>query len=119
MFIVHDEDEFGEKLREYAGFVDDCVSLADDTPRERLLLGGFGLAGESGEVVDLLKKHLFHGNSEGEIRDKLVKELGDVLWYYVLILSTMDITLDEVIDKNRTKLDKRHAEGYYDHGEGC
>lgn len=115
---LFDQDYEGT-MAPYAAFVDGCVSLTPDTPRERILLGGFGLAGESGEVVDLLKKHVFHGKTEGEIRDKLVKELGDVLWYYTLILSTMDITLDEIIEVNHSKLTARHAEGYYEQGDGC
>lgn len=104
-------------LRPYAKWVDGCVSLTPDTPRERLMLAAMGLAGESGEVVDLLKKHVFHGKTEDEIRKKLVLELGDVLWYYTLLLSTMDITLDEIIERNVAKLDKRHEEGYYNKHE--
>lgn len=38
-----------------------------------------GVAGEAGEVCDLIKKHVGHGHPLD--RDKLVKELGDVLWY--------------------------------------
>lgn len=46
----------------------------------RLLnLGAMGLAGEAGEVADLLKKVLFHDRELD--RDKLIQELGDVRWY--------------------------------------
>lgn len=112
--MEYDDGAFADMFREYANWVDSCVTLQDDTSRERLLLGGFGLAGESGEVVDALKKYVFHGKKEADTREKVVLELGDVLWYYTLILSTMGITLDEVIAGNIAKLDKRHAEGYYD-----
>lgn len=47
--------------------------------RKSLTLGLMGLAGESGEFVDLVKKHLFHGKYLD--REKALKELGDTRWY--------------------------------------
>lgn len=42
----------------------------------------FGLVGETGELVDLVKKHVFHDHPlDAAFRSKLVKEIGDVLWY--------------------------------------
>lgn len=38
-----------------------------------------GLTGEVGELVELIKKHLFHGHPLDQ--DKVIKELGDVLFY--------------------------------------
>lgn len=38
-----------------------------------------GMAGEVGEVLDILKKIRFHGATG--LEDKLREELGDVLWY--------------------------------------
>lgn len=97
-------------FEDYANFVLDGVSLSRDDMRERLLLGAMGLAGETGEVVDELKKHLFHGKDKIECRPKVVKELGDVLWYYTLICRTMGITLDEIIEGNVEKLTERYPE---------
>ena len=37
-----------------------------------------GLAGETGQVVDLVKKYTFHGKDLDH--DAIVKEMGDVLW---------------------------------------
>lgn len=42
-----------------------------------------GLVGESGEVCDLVKKHVLHGHALD--REKLIKELGDVLWYNIAL----------------------------------
>jgi NTP pyrophosphatase (non-canonical NTP hydrolase) len=51
-----------------------------DKPAEIMkLTWALGLVGETGEVVDLIKKHI--GHSHPLDRDKLVKELGDVEWY--------------------------------------
>lgn len=94
----------------YYEFVNEGVSLNPDNPRERLLLAVVGLAGETGEVIDLVKKHVFHRKSEGETRPKIVEELGDVLWYYTLLMKTYDISWDEVIATNITKLTARYPE---------
>lgn len=40
--------------------------------------GAISLSGESGEVIDLLKKHTFNGHPID--RAKLVEESGDVMW---------------------------------------
>lgn len=51
-----------------------------DKPQEIMkLTWALGLVGETGEVVDLIKKHI--GHSHPLDRVKLVKELGDVEWY--------------------------------------
>lgn len=49
---------------------------------DRKLNGCMGLIGESGEVVDVVKKWKFQSGDHAAIpKDKLIDELGDVLWY--------------------------------------
>lgn len=48
---------------------------------DRLHAGVLGLIGESGEVVDILKKQLYQGLAQSKARELLIDELGDVLWY--------------------------------------
>jgi len=93
----------------YQKFVNAGVDLRDhgDTFRERLMLAGMGLGGEAGEVCDEAKKVAFHG--KGLARDALIKEMGDVLWYYALMLQTTGITLDEVMEANVHKLCERYS----------
>ena len=69
-----------------------------------------GLAGESGESVDYLKKVLFHDH-EFEI-EKLASELGDVLWYVSGMCTVLDIKLEDVAGYNIQKLMKRYPEGF-------
>ena len=45
--------------------------------------GAIGLAGESGEILQLFKKDLY-GKNKSINRADLVNELGDALWYRVL-----------------------------------
>lgn len=75
-----------------------------------LMNGCLGLAGEAGECCDLLKKHQFQDGRE--IREKMLDELGDVLWYIAESASALGYTLDEVADHNVKKLMNRYPEGF-------
>ena len=69
-----------------------------------------GLCGESGEVIDIVKKHLAQGHELD--RDKLVKELGDVAWYLAETATALDVDLEEVLAGNIAKLKARYPEGF-------
>jgi NTP pyrophosphatase (non-canonical NTP hydrolase) len=71
-----------------------------------------GLAGEAGEVANVVKKiQRDHGGVlNDEIRSKLKDELGDVLWYISACADELGITLDEIAHFNVEKLAKRHGQ---------
>ena len=69
-----------------------------------------GLCGESGEAVDIVKKHLFHAHVLD--KEKLIKELGDVAWYLAEAATALDIPLEEIFEKNIEKLKARYPEGF-------
>ncbi|WP_125579756.1 nucleoside triphosphate pyrophosphohydrolase family protein [Levilactobacillus cerevisiae] len=69
-----------------------------------------GLAGETGQVVDLVKNYTFHGKSMDH--DAIVKEMGDVLWYLSQISQWADIDFDEVAQDNIKRLNARYPHGY-------
>jgi NTP pyrophosphatase (non-canonical NTP hydrolase) len=94
-------DYLAEVLRTYAG---------EDTQKEKLILGALGLAGESGEVVDLIKKWSFAGHDLDA--DDLLNEMGDVLWYIALMCSAFGWTLEDVIAANVAKLRRRYPDGF-------
>lgn len=78
--------------------------------KESLSLGALGLGGEAGEVVDLIKKILHHGKELD--RDKLILELGDVRWYLEYLAAAIDVTMEEIEQRNIEKLKKRYPEGF-------
>lgn len=82
----------------------------EDNEREGWSLAGLGLAGEAGEAADLIKKHLHHAAPLD--RDKLKKELGDVLWYLTLACRLGGFTLEDVMRTNIAKLRARHPNGW-------
>lgn len=77
---------------------------------QELTMGAMGLAGESGEVVDLIKKHIFHGKPLD--RENLLLELGDVRWYIEVLLAAVGYTMEEVEVANIKKLRARHPNGF-------
>lgn len=100
------------KLNEYQELAARTMATRgpDFNMRDGLALCGLGLAGESGEVVELLKKHLFHGHQLD--KEKVTKELGDVLWYLSQCARILDVTLEEVARKNIEKLAARYPAGF-------
>lgn len=78
--------------------------------RDVLLNGVMGLCGESGEVIDLVKKHLHQGHDLDKA--KLAKELGDVAWYLAETAFALDLSLEEVLRGNLEKLKKRYPSGF-------
>jgi NTP pyrophosphatase (non-canonical NTP hydrolase) len=75
-----------------------------------LVWNAIGLAGEAGEVCELVKKGVFHRH--GLDREKLVKELGDVMWYVAALCTKLDMDLDVIMEVNIRKLQERYPEGY-------
>ena len=73
-------------------------------------VAGLGIASEAGEVADLLKKHLGHGHELD--REKLKKELGDVLWYVARIAQHFGMGLEDVARANVAKLRQRYPSGF-------
>lgn len=72
-----------------------------------------GLAGEAGEVADMWKKIKFHSlDYNDETREKLIKELGDICWYLFSVADVLDISVEEIINKNIEKLKARHSHGF-------
>lgn len=69
-----------------------------------------GLAGEAGEVANIVKKiQRDHGGQlTEETRAKLKDELGDVLWYISACADELGLTLSEIAEYNVNKLAKRH-----------
>ena len=114
----------------YSHFVDavtsDCskdfVSLADRLGEldreganiERLTTAGVGLAAESGEFLEIVKKMVFQGKPwTDDNREHLIIELGDVMWYVAQACMALEVSFDDVIRGNVKKLEKRYPGGSF------
>lgn len=78
--------------------------------RDVLINGVMGLCGESGEAIDIVKKHLAQGHDLN--REALIKELGDVAWYLAETAYALDVSLEEVLERNIAKLRARYPDGF-------
>ncbi len=67
-----------------------------------------GLAGEAGEVANIVKK-LHRDGDSAEKRENLKKELSDVMWYAARIAQALDISLEDLLELNYTKIADRKA----------
>ena len=75
---------------------------------ERLTTASVGLAAESGEFLEIVKKMVFQGKPwNSDNREHLIIELGDVMWYVAQACMALDISFDDVIRGNVKKLEKR------------
>lgn len=81
------------------------------TDGEHLINGALGLAGESGEVADLVKKAYMQGHKEID-RSMIVKELGDVLWYIAETAAAIGCDLESIAQRNIDKLRNRYPDGF-------
>ena len=82
---------------------------------ERLLTAGVGINAEGGEFLEIIKKMVFQGKPWNEDnREHLIIELGDILWYVAQATMALDVSFDEVIERNVTKLEKRYPGGSFD-----
>lgn len=69
-----------------------------------------GLNGEAGEVADLYKKAMFQGHNINT--EKVIDELGDILWYIAIGASCLGTSLEAVAARNVAKLRARYPEGF-------
>ena len=82
---------------------------------ERLTTSGVGLAAESGEFLEIVKKMVFQGKPwNSDNREHLIIELGDVMWYVAQACMALDISFEEVLERNVQKLEKRYPGGSFD-----
>ena len=91
------------------------VRLGTDTETEwsQLLTASIGMQAESGEFSEIIKKIIFQGKefNEGE-RFHLMRELGDVLWYWVQGCKALGYTPQQVMEENIKKLESRYPNGF-------
>ena len=77
-----------------------------------LMHGAMGIAGEAGEVMEIVKKGIFYGKPIDT--DKVKLELGDVLWYLTLAAKSVGSTLSEIMMLNDAKLAARFGGTKFD-----
>jgi len=78
-----------------------------------LLTASTGLAGESGEFAEIVKKLNWHGKElTDELRAHMKKELGDIVFYWMMSCQALGLDANDVIIQNVEKLQARYPGGF-------
>lgn len=96
-------------LKEYQEFASKGI-LPAGQGKNGAIHFALGLAGETGEVCDIIKKREFHGRDIPA--EDIKKELGDVMWYVANLCNTFHFSIEDVIADNVQKLTKRYGNVY-------
>lgn len=84
--------------------------FAMDYSNHRLLHGAIGIATESGELLDAIKKHIWYGKRLDSVN--IAEECGDLLWYVALICNSRGVSMEQVMERNIAKLRVRYPEKF-------
>lgn len=100
------------KMNEYQAMARRTSSThgPEEASYDKLINGVMGLCGEAGECIDVVKKMMFQGHELDT--DKLIEELGDVLWYCAELAGGLGVSLEDVAQINIEKLQARYPEGF-------
>ncbi|WP_036480316.1 nucleoside triphosphate pyrophosphohydrolase family protein [Myxosarcina sp. GI1] len=86
------------------------TSSQPDSKEKAIAIWCMGLAGETGEAIDYLKKVVAHGHQLD--KNKIALELGDILWYLAVLAEELDLDLEAIATKNIEKLKARYPQGF-------
>ena len=76
----------------------------------RLLHAAMGIATESGELLDMLKKRFFYGKPVDRVN--AIEEMGDLCWYMAIACDVLGVSFEEIMAINIAKLKKRYPERF-------
>lgn len=95
----------------FKDYQDKAVETAIYGAGSTIIYPALGLANEAGEVLGKIKKVLRdkEGVFDQESSKAIGDELGDVLWYIAALARDLDISLEDIADRNIAKLLDRRA----------
>ena len=86
-----------------------------DADVSRLMTAAFGMSAEAGEFTEIVKKVFLQGKPyNADNIEHLKIELGDILWYAAQACMALDVSFEEVMERNYLKLSARYPEGAFD-----
>ena len=75
--------------------------------------GLIGLAGEVGELCTAWQRCIYYGKGPLD-KVNMLEELGDIMWYVAEICGALGLSLEDVMERNIAKLQKRYPDKYSD-----
>jgi NTP pyrophosphatase (non-canonical NTP hydrolase) len=106
-YITRSHNDYINKYSEYCirGFNESIIENRSDQLSSVIM----GINEESGEITSLIRKSIYHGKKLD--KSKLKSEMGDLLWYYMVLLKLFNFTLMDIIKYNVLKLNERYPKG--------
>ena len=102
--------------KDYQSFIESLSSLNGKGANiNRLTTAAVGISAEGGEFMEIVKKMVFQGKPWNDAnREHLIVELGDVMWYVAQACMALDVSFDDVVERNVEKLKARYPGGEFD-----
>lgn len=94
-------------IDEYQVTAANTIQFNQDTGNEEISIYLLGLSGEVGELATEYKKKIRDGESYQSFRNKVIEEMGDIMWYLSSIATYEDIELSEILQNNKLKISQR------------
>ena len=99
--------------KDYVALLDRMWVLEDSANLPRLLTAVIGMQSETGEFAEIVKKCIFQGKElTDDVKFHLMRELGDIIWYWSQGVMSLGYSPTEVIQENINKLEKRYPNGF-------
>ena len=102
----------------FQNFYDTVKETAQYRGDYAVVYPALGLAGETGEAVDIIKKSVRYKSKDepfslidGKGKDRteaMISELGDVLWYWCNLVKDLGFVPEEIMQHNYDKLRERY-----------
>lgn len=108
ILVVREGDSSPSPMR-YDLFVKQLFKAG--TQEEQMIHAALGIAGEAGEVVEMIKKRVIYGKPLDV--SALIKELGDIRFYLEALSNTLDIAEQDILQVNANKLSTRYKDLTY------
>lgn len=98
-----------EKYEEFCGRTDRTYSCPDHVSKMHYLMG---LVAEVGEVSALFQKAIREDKTLDVYinREEFMDEMGDVLWYFTRLANSHGLSIQNIMNHNRFKLNTREEE---------
>ena len=99
--------------KDYVALLDRMWAIEDSANLPRLLTAVIGMQSETGEFAEIVKKCIFQGKElNDDVKFHLMRELGDIIWYWSQGVMSLGYSPSQVIEENIKKLEKRYPNGF-------
>ena len=109
-YAIYNDDRYGLSALHFGQDRFKDFTITPD--QAELLHAAIGLAGEAGELLDTVRKHVFDGQPLD--RENVIEELGDLEFYMMAAMMNIGVLRPHLQELNMAKLSKRYEGGYSD-----